>query len=151
MLSYKSCFSGLIIGFLILFNPILLANGQTINSDVIYLNKVAECTFEIGYRIDIEDNIAYVSDNDGVIIIDVENPKKPKKIGRIAMYDGAFGLEIRNDTAFMTGNSPSLVIADVSNAYEPEIIGQFSGTNNAYTVARQLLLSWTYRIRYSYN
>ncbi|MHA1212358.1 MAG: LVIVD repeat-containing protein [Candidatus Heimdallarchaeota archaeon] len=137
MLSYKSYFSGLIIGIIILCNPIFLANGQTIDSDVIYLNKVAECTFEVGYRIDIEDNVAYVTDNNGVMVIDIENPRKPKKIGRIAMVDGGFGIEIRNDTAFVAGVSPSLVIANVSIPNNPVLIGQFSGTNVAYALAVQ--------------
>ncbi len=135
MLSYRSYFFGLVIGFLIILNPILLANGQTIDNDVVYLNKVADCTFEVGYSIKIEDNIAYVSDNDGVIIIDVENPRKPKKIGRIEMYDGAFGFELRNDTAFMAGSNPSLVIANVSNPNNPVKIGEFPGTSPAYRLA----------------
>jgi len=137
MLSYKSYFSVLVIGFLVLLNPILLVNGQTIDSDVIYLNKVAECTFEVGYRIDIEDNVAYVTDNDGAIVIDIENPKKPKKIGRITMNNGGFGIEIRNNTAFVAGASPSLVIANVSNPNSPVRIGQYYGTSVAYTLATQ--------------
>ena len=135
MLRYKSYFSGIVIGFIILLNPIFLVSGQTIDSDVIYLNKVAECKFEVGYSIKIDDNIAYVSDNDGVIIIDVENPKKPKKIGRIEKYDGVFGFEIRNDTTFMAGSSPSLVIANVSNPNNPVKIGEFLGTSPAYRIA----------------
>ncbi|MHA1441658.1 MAG: LVIVD repeat-containing protein [Candidatus Heimdallarchaeota archaeon] len=120
---------------MLLLNPILLVSGQTIDSDVIYLNKVAECTFEVGYRIDIEDNIAYVTDNDGAIVIDIENPKKPKKIGRIPMDDSAFGIEVRNDTAFVVGGNPTLVIANVSNPHEPVIIGQYQGSYVGYTVA----------------
>jgi len=137
MLRFRSYFFGMVIWFLVLLNPILLTSGQTIDSDIVYLNKVAECTFEIGYKIEIENNIAYVSDNDGVIIIDVENPKKPKKIGRIAMDDGGFGIEIRNDTAFVAGASPSLVIANVSNPNNPVIIGQFSGAYIAFALAVQ--------------
>jgi len=123
--------SGIVITFIILVNPLLLVSSQTVFNDQIYLNKVAECTFQVGYRIDIEDNIAYVSDNKGVQIIDIENPIKPKKIGRITLDDGAFGLEVKNKTAYIAANNLGLVIANVSNPEQPEIIGQLARNESA--------------------
>jgi len=150
MLSYKSYFSGVVIGLLLLLNPILLVSGQTIDSDVIYLNKVAECTFEVGYRIDIEDNIAFVTDNDGAIVIDIENPKKPKKIGRIPMDDSAFGIEVRTYVGYTVatkGNycylgmwETDTAIINITDLTNPTFVKEISGTRSEDAVVHENLL-----------
>ncbi|MFW9922495.1 MAG: LVIVD repeat-containing protein [Candidatus Thorarchaeota archaeon] len=116
-------------------NPIITVNCLESNSETIYLNKIAVCNFEVGYRIVIDNNFTYVSDNDGVIIIDIDNPVKPKKIGRIELEDGAFGIEIREHILFIAADSLGLVIANFSDINHPEILGQTSSTGSGYCIA----------------
>ncbi|NHK30344.1 MAG: hypothetical protein FK730_03270 [Asgard group archaeon] len=130
----RSYFLGIIIG-LFFCCSIFLMSCQAANGTAIYLNKISVCIFEVGYRIEIDNNTAFVSDNDGVKIINIENPSKPKIITSILIEDGAFGLEIKDDVAFIAGDTSSLVIFNISNAEQPETIGQASGTGRAYCLA----------------
>lgn len=135
MQSYRSYIWGIIFGLILTVNPLILTSVQAAaDSDTLYLNKIAIVNFDIGYKIDIVDNIAYICSNNGIEIINIENPKRPKKINRIILADGAFDFKIRNDTIFIAADSEGLVIANISNPSEPVIKATYSGLGSAYSI-----------------
>ncbi|NHJ03463.1 MAG: hypothetical protein EAX90_01455 [Candidatus Heimdallarchaeota archaeon] len=132
MLIKRNIFLGIIFSALISLNSISFVFGFD-PGESIYLNKVAECTFEVGYRIITEDNIVYVTDNDGILIIDVENPYSPKKISRIESSEATFGLKVINNILYAVGGS-GLIIANVSNPSQPETLAEYTTAMGSFSV-----------------
>jgi len=118
------------------FCNVLLSNStSSINS--LYINKVAKVRVDIGYAVFAEGGYVFVTDNDGLVIIDARTPAKAKKISTIRLGESAFGVAVRNDLAYIVG--PGLTIADISDPSNPIILGSSSDSafeavciNNSY-------------------
>jgi hypothetical protein len=105
-----------------------------------YLNKVGFCNLEVGYDVHVDGNYAYVTNNDGVMAIDIIDPENPEKIGEI-IVDDASGFVIEHEIAYIAAASGGFIIADVSDPTLPVIIGQ-NGEGGAYKIA--ILGSYAY-------
>ncbi len=93
----------------------------------VYVNKVASMSVDgIGYDITIKDNYAYITGNDGFIVVDIETPHKPKQVGEFAYGYGAFGIFVCDNIAFLAAGGYGLVIANISNPEDPTLIGSCS-------------------------
>ncbi|UYP46082.1 hypothetical protein NEF87_002367 [Candidatus Lokiarchaeum ossiferum] len=97
--------------------------------------------YTVGYRIYADDEYAYVSHNDGVEIIDIENKRHPKILENIEFGDGAFGIEKQGDLLYIAGWSEGLIIANVSNPKQPSICSKtpFEGAANMLTYHNDLV------------
>jgi len=131
ILSFRKNISILLILILLLHFDFLAVNSQ--NS--LHLNKVGSCFLVVGYSVSIHGKYAYVTNNDGLMIIDVENPKNPKKIAEIPTEDAAFGEAIVSDIVYLASGGSGLVIADITDPSEPEILGQINDGKISYRVA----------------
>lgn len=106
----------------------------------------------VGYDIEVESDYAYVSHNDGVEIINIENKNRPSVVGNIDINDGAFGMVRNGDLLYIAGDSAGLVIANVSNPRQPTICSETAFDAASYNIAYQndlvflLLLSDTVKI-----
>lgn len=78
----------------------------------------------VGYRIQVENDYAYVSHNEGIEIIDIENKEKPRVVGNIYYTGGGFGFWIEGDLVFLSADSYGLTIADVSDPALPVIVSE---------------------------
>jgi len=83
----------------------------------------------IGYDLEIHDEYAFVSNNDGVVVIDMHNHNDPIRVNQIQFDDGVFGLEIINDTLYVGALSEGLAIVDISTPLNPEILEVHSSVN----------------------
>ena len=66
------------------FSPLFLSkivSCQTQHS--LYLNKIGECNFVVGYDVSVTGNYAYVTNNDGIMIVDITDPSRPAKVSEI--------------------------------------------------------------------
>ena len=90
-------------------------------SFVLAVNQKKIPGYTVGYRIFADNEHAYVSHNDGVEIINIENSKNPKIIGNIEYGDGAFGVEKHGDFLYIAGWSEGLVIVNISDPKQPTI------------------------------
>ncbi|MHA2366945.1 MAG: LVIVD repeat-containing protein [Candidatus Hodarchaeales archaeon] len=86
----------------------------------------------VAYDLYVENNRAYVTGNEGVTILDVEYPTRPKKIGGLYTSDGAFGIIVENDIIYVASDSNGFIIANMSNPSQPDILGEFSDDKSAY-------------------
>jgi hypothetical protein len=87
----------------------------------------------VGYDVELSGNYAFVSNNDGVVVIDISNNKTPTRKASIDLSEGAFGLHIDDDLLYVAGTSDGLVIVDISNPLAPAILGSQSAAS-AYNV-----------------
>jgi hypothetical protein len=88
------------------------------------LNLVGSLNTGITYDVHVDGNIAYLTNNQGVDILDISDISNPKKISTIHIQDGAFGIYVEGDVAYIAGET-GLTITDVGDPEHPEIIGSF--------------------------
>jgi hypothetical protein len=86
----------------------------------------------VGYDICIQDNYAFVSNNDGVVIYDITTPRNTRRISKITINDGAGGIVLDNDLAYIAGDSEGLIIVNISDIENPRIISSTRLTHGAY-------------------
>ncbi|MCG3220802.1 MAG: hypothetical protein H7641_05420 [Candidatus Heimdallarchaeota archaeon] len=137
--------------FIILF--VILLNYALLSSEAqaeFYINKVTTIGGSgTGYDIEIDGNYAYITGNDGFIVIDIQNPSKPNKISEFDIDDGAFGIFVKDNIAYVAAAGQGLIIADISDPFNPSFLGQedVEGiTNNVYA-----LEDYAYVTNYEYG
>ncbi len=79
----------------------------------------------MAYGLAIKDSYAYITTNSDLVILDIANPKRPQRVGRLKIGTPSFGLKVADQKAFLAATDKGLVIVDVSNPRNPKIIGQF--------------------------
>ena len=77
----------------------------------------------VGYSVCVDKDYAYITNNDGVVIFDVHQPKHPRKVGMISTGE-TFGICIENDLVYILGGR-GLVIADVSDPANPQRLQEY--------------------------
>ena len=111
---------------LILITSLNVKLSSSNNSIELYLNRISKVR-GMGYDIDISGDYAYVTSNDGLDIINIQNPYNPKRVGVLQTNEASFGVYIRNKVAFIAAGGSGLVIADINDPTNPVILGQSSG------------------------
>ena len=108
----------LIIGFFV----IACAAQQTGDTR---LEDIARYRTGMAYGLEIKDSYAYITTNSDLIIVDIANPKRPRRVGRLKLGTPSFGLKVVDQKAYLAATDKGLVIVDVSNPSNPTIIGRF--------------------------
>ena len=88
------------------------------------LNLVGRLNTGITYDVHVEDDTAYITNNQGVDILDISDISNPRKTSTIRINDGAFGIYVEDDVAYIAGET-GLTITNVSEPEHPKIIGSF--------------------------
>lgn len=104
------------------FFNVLCGGQQTSNAR---LENIARYRTDMAYGLAIKDGYAYITTNSDLVIIDIANPKKPRRVGRLKVGTPSFSLKVVDQKAYLAATDKGLVIADVSNPINPTIIGQF--------------------------
>jgi hypothetical protein len=89
------------------------------------LEDIARYKTGMAYGLEIKDSYAYITTNSDLIIIDIANPKNPRRVGRLKLGTPSFDLEVVDQKAYLAATDKGLVIVDVSNPSNPTIIGRF--------------------------
>ena len=79
--------------------------------------------FGIGYRICVDKDYVYMTNNKGLEIIDVRQPEKPKKVSLVPT-GVSFGICVKDSMAYISGRG-GLIIADIRDPENPEIINEY--------------------------
>jgi hypothetical protein len=129
----------IVLSSLILLTP--LKNPVFVQSQngIMYINEVSSVRGS-GYDVCIKDNFAFVTNNDGVDIIDVQDPRNPRKEASLEIVGGSFGLHLQDDLAYIAAGGNGLVIANISDPLNPIIVGESAG----HGVARNVYVSGNY-------
>ncbi len=89
------------------------------------LEDIARYKTGMAYGLAIKDGYAYITTNSDLIIIDIADPKKPRRAGRLKIGAPIFGLKVVYRMAYLAATDKGLVIVDVSNPENPAIIGTY--------------------------
>ena len=103
------------------YNPVEISNWNTI-----------DC-----YDICVKDNLAFVSSNIGLVIIDISIPENPIKVCEMKLQNGSYGLSVVGNYAYLTADYAGLIIVDISDASNPKIVSQISNGDIALRVLIQ--------------
>ena len=76
------------------------------------------------YNVKVEDQAAYVVNNPGLVIFDVSDPDRPKKIGAVKGLSPSFAVDLFGHFAYIGGEG-GLAVIDVADPNNPRVIGRF--------------------------
>ncbi len=92
-----------------------------------YINQIAKFSSAgVGYDICVDGNFVYITGNEGYVVGDIQDPSKPKKICEFKIDDGAFGIFVREDIAFVAAQSQGLFITNISDPTNPTQLGHIN-------------------------
>jgi hypothetical protein len=106
-----------------------------------FLNKIGECNFVVGYDINVYGGYAYVTNNDGVMIVDISDPTRPRLNSEILTNQAPFALRIYAEHCFVAYDSGQLIISDVSDPLNPFTV---ESTSESVGVATEIIVVETY-------
>ncbi|MFX1389104.1 MAG: LVIVD repeat-containing protein [Promethearchaeota archaeon] len=87
------------------------------------MNRVGFCDIEVGYDVHVVGDLAYSTNNDGLMIINVSNPRVPVKIGE-ALIGGSFGFVVENNIAYIASVINGFTIVNISDPVDPDVLCQ---------------------------
>ncbi len=76
------------------------------------------------YNVRVEGQTAYVVNNPGLVIFDVSDPDRPKKIGAVKGLSPSFAVDLVGHFAYIGGEG-GLAVVDVADPKSPRVIGRF--------------------------
>jgi hypothetical protein len=79
----------------------------------------------VGYAVRVQDNHAFVTDNDGITILDISEPSRSRRIGSIPLADGAFGIHLENNLLYIAADEEGFAIADINDVTNPVTLGEY--------------------------
>ena len=104
------------------------------NNEIFYLNYISDCYVNVGYHVNIIADYAFVADNDGISVIDISDPTDISRLTIIDLPSGAFGLHIIDNTAYVACAGSGFYIINISDIYNPVILGYHSHDGIAHKV-----------------
>lgn len=101
---------------------------------VILISQMTIPGLHVAYSVYVQGDHAFVTTNDGTVILDISNPEDPRKIGIVATSDGAFGVTVKDDLAYIASDSNGFIIANISDPENPLITDQYNDGGSAHSV-----------------
>ncbi|MFX1470350.1 MAG: LVIVD repeat-containing protein [Promethearchaeota archaeon] len=110
----------------------IYSKAQT--TERLHLNSVGFCDIEVGYDVHVQGDYAYVTNNDGLMIIDISNPSDPVKVGEL-LCGGVIGVVVENNLGYIASPSNGLIIADISSSTNPQQVGHYGAEASKIAVS----------------
>lgn len=86
---------------------------------------LARLKFGPAYDIEMQGEVACLSHNDGVEIVKVSDPRRPARLSRIALNDGAFDLEWIGSRLYIAADEEGFCLADIGDPAHPRVLSRF--------------------------
>ena len=96
------------------------------------LRKIGASRSGVGYDVQVQGGYAYLTDNDGLTVLDLQNPTRPRKVGRLRTGT-SFGVTVVEGLAYVVGDC-ELAIADVGDPADPQRLAVYRGKGCARQV-----------------
>ena len=125
--------STLFFSIFLLFSPSILISTAGAQDYSMYLNKIGECNFVVGYDVSVAGDYAYVTNNDGVMIVDVSNPSHPTKVSEILTGNAPFSVKVADNMCFAAFLSGEIRVHNVSDPLHPELIASTTPVSGVST------------------
>lgn len=91
------------------------------------VRRVGRVDTGTAYDIAVRGGYAYVTNNEGLVIIAISRPDRPKQVGLIEVGEAAFGVALADDLAYIGGGSAGFTVADIRDPSQPRKLGSYRG------------------------
>jgi hypothetical protein len=89
------------------------------------LAPLARLQFGPAYDIEIQGDVACLSHNRGVEIVNVADPRRPVRLSRIPLADGAFDLVWIGRLLYVAADEEGFCLADIGDPAHPRVLSRF--------------------------
>ena len=89
------------------------------------IRQVGRLDTGTAYDVRVQGDYAFVGNNDGLVIVDIHQPNRPRRAATIELGEGAFGMYIEGDLAYISGGRDGFTIANVADPENPKILGTY--------------------------
>lgn len=89
------------------------------------LDSLARLKFGPAYDIEMQGDLACLSHNQGVELVNVADPRRPVRLGRIPLPDGAFDLEWKGGLLYIAADEEGFCLADIKDPARPRLLSRF--------------------------
>ncbi len=90
--------------------------------------------FTVGYRVCVENDVAYVTGNDGIEMINVYDPYAAVWVGRVFLPEIALAVAVRDDIAYIGADGNGFLIVNVTDPAHPEMLQEHSSVGFVVSV-----------------
>jgi len=111
--------------FLCLINGFFIISCAGQQTGDARLVDIARYKTGMAYGLAIKGSYAYITTNNDLLIIDIANPRKPKRISKLSLGQPVFALRVQDSNAYLAASDNGLVIVNISDPENPEIIGRY--------------------------
>ena len=94
------------------------------------LKYVSSILWSKAYDAEVVGDRAYCAFLNGLVILDVANKRKPALVSLLYL-GGGFGIEVRNNIAFLAAGKYGLKVVDVSDPEAPSLLGSYDTPGEA--------------------
>lgn len=82
----------------------------------------------------LQDRTAFIGNEDaGIVVVDVDDPRNPRVIGKAAGSGSVNGLDVTFPRAFSAGWARGITLYDVANSSQPTVLGRFPVSGTGYS------------------
>ena len=89
------------------------------------IRRVGRLDTGTAYDVRVQGDYAFVSNNEGLVIVDIHQPNRPRRAATIELGEAAFGIHVENNLAYISGGLDGFTIADVGDPANPRILGTY--------------------------
>jgi hypothetical protein len=89
------------------------------------VQKVGSVNTGTAYAVFVQDNVALVATNDGVVIIDIQQRNHPQKTALIEANGPAFDVYGQGELVYIAAPEDGLMIADIQDETSPKIVSTY--------------------------
>jgi len=90
------------------------------------LAEVGRLELGTTYCVLVRAGLAVASTNDGVVLIDVDDPDAPAVIARFELGNGVFGMCLMDDCLYLAAIQSGLVLVDIADPKRPVELGRYT-------------------------
>jgi hypothetical protein len=89
------------------------------------IRRVGRLNTGTAYDVTVQGDLAFVTGNEGLVTVDIQDPAHPKEMAVLALGEAAIGVDAKGNLAFVGQGNYGFIIADVSDPADPQMAGTF--------------------------
>ena len=89
------------------------------------LSAIAQLGSGPGMSVDIQGSHAYVVGEGALTVVNIDNPKEPRVVGKLENLGTTRQIQVRDDIAYIVSRGDGMYIVDVSNPLEPTLLSKY--------------------------
>ena len=94
------------------------------------MSRVGSLRVGVAYDVDVEGDYAYVTNNEGAVVVDVGEPGRPKRAAKIDVGGSTFGIFVTDGVAYLASGDRLSVAAGQGLIADRVLLGPIWSTDD---------------------